>query len=81
MTEQEFIDALSPLMEEITGTGITGDRLDDKFSDFDLDSLNQVEIISRIEDSFDCEIEDATLRSISSPRQLMEAVRECAATR
>jgi acyl carrier protein len=74
MTEQEFIAVLAPLTEEITGTAISKDDLDATFGDLEIDSLNQIEIISRIEDEFDCQIDDSTLRTIPTPRRLMEHI-------
>ncbi|MEU7297063.1 phosphopantetheine-binding protein [Streptomyces exfoliatus] len=74
MTEQEFIAVLAPLMEEITGNAFSPDQLDVTFGDLDIDSLNQIEIISRIEDEFDCEIEDSALRAIRTPRGLLEHI-------
>lgn len=61
-------------MEEITGNVFTQDQLDVTFADLDIDSLNQIEIISRIEDEFDCQIEDSTLRTIRTPRGLLEHI-------
>lgn len=74
MTEHEFIAVFAPLMEEITGNVFTQDQLDVTFADLDIDSLNQIEIISRIEDEFDCQIEDSTLRTIRTPRGLLEHI-------
>ncbi|OKH99013.1 acyl carrier protein [Streptomyces sp. CB02923] len=80
MTEQEFIAVLAPLAEEITGTAVSQDQLDASFGDLDIDSLNQVEIISRVEDEFDCRIEDSVLRTIRTPRGLMEHISKATAT-
>ncbi|ANW18068.1 acyl carrier protein [Streptomyces clavuligerus] len=81
MTEKEFIDVLAPLMEEIIGTTINETQLDITFGDLDVDSLNQIEIITRIEDAFDCEIDDSTLRTIRTPRGVMEYIAGVSATR
>ncbi|MGW7259913.1 acyl carrier protein [Streptomyces sp. NPDC054834] len=79
MTEQEFIAILNPLLEDITGDSLSEDNLDATFRDLGLDSLSQLEVISRIEESFDCQIDDSVLRSISSPRELMAAIQGTAA--
>ncbi|MFJ9546940.1 acyl carrier protein [Streptomyces erythrochromogenes] len=74
MTEQEFIAVLAPLMVEITGNAVSTDDLDVTFADLEIDSLNQVEIISHVEDAFGCRLEDSTLRTVHSPRELMEHI-------
>ncbi|MFI2345889.1 phosphopantetheine-binding protein [Streptomyces sp. NPDC019443] len=74
MTEQEFIATLAPLTEDITGTAISKEQLDVTFVDLEIDSLNQVEIISHVEDKFNCQIDDSTLRTIRTPRELMEHI-------
>ncbi|MEU3400814.1 acyl carrier protein [Streptomyces filamentosus] len=74
MTEQEFISVLAPLMEEITGNAFSQDQLDVTFGDLEIDSLNQLEIISHVEDKFDCQIEDSTLRTIRTPRGLLDHI-------
>ncbi|MBV2155424.1 acyl carrier protein [Kitasatospora sp. SUK 42] len=74
MTEQEFIAVLAPLVEEITGNVFSLDQLDITFGDLDIDSLNQIEIISRVEDEFDCRLEDGVLRTIRTPRGLLEHI-------
>ncbi|MFI2077599.1 acyl carrier protein [Streptomyces triculaminicus] len=74
MTEQEFFAVLAPLVEEITGTAISKDDLDVPFGNLEIDSLNQIEIISRVEDEFECQIDDSTLRTIRTPRGLMEHI-------
>ncbi|MBT2543331.1 acyl carrier protein [Streptomyces sp. ISL-44] len=74
MTEQQFLAVLAPLIEEITGNAFSQEQLDVTFGDLDIDSLNQIEIISRIEDEFDCQIEDSTLRTIRTPRGLLDQI-------
>ncbi|MCX5387337.1 acyl carrier protein [Streptomyces sp. NBC_00083] len=74
MTEQEFIAVLAPLMEEITGNAFSPGQLDVSFGDLDIDSLNQIEIMSRVEDEFGCRIEDSTLRTIRTPRGLLDHI-------
>jgi acyl carrier protein len=73
MTEQEFIDVLRPLMEE-TGVETSGNLLDKKFSELNLDSLTQIELISNVEDAFDYQIEYSVIREINTPRRLMEVI-------
>jgi acyl carrier protein len=79
MTEQEFTAILNPLLEDITGDSFSEDDLDATFLDLGLDSLSQLEVISRVEESFDCQLDDSVLRSISSPRELMAAIQGTAA--
>ncbi|MEU1555642.1 acyl carrier protein [Streptomyces scabiei] len=78
MTEQQFLAVLAPLIEEITGNAFSQEQLDVTFGDLDIDSLNQIEIISRIEDEFDCRLEDSTLRTIRTPRGLMDHISKSA---
>ncbi|MFJ6655972.1 acyl carrier protein [Streptomyces sp. NPDC091377] len=75
MTEQEFIAILNPLMEDITGDPLGESALDATFAELGLDSLSQLEIINRVEENFDCRLDDAVLRSIGSPRALMTAIK------
>lgn len=80
MTEQEFIDVLRPLMEE-NGVEASAGLLDKKFSELNLDSLTQVELISSVEDAFDYQIDYSTFREIESPRQLMEVISQAIGVR
>lgn len=80
MTEQEFVSVLAAVTEEITGMAVSGNQLDVPFGDLDIDSLNQIEIISRVEDAFDCQLDDGPLRTIRTPRGLMKLISKATAT-
>ncbi|WP_083904608.1 acyl carrier protein [Nocardiopsis kunsanensis] len=74
MTENEFIKTLAPLVTEVTGKAFSQEELDVTFGDLEIESLDQIEIISHIEEKFNCQIEESALREIRTPRALLEHI-------
>lgn len=74
MDRFEIFDKIAEVTADVLGVDVAEISDETTFDDLDANSLERLQLVTAIEDEFDLEIDDATLLSLNSVADAVDAI-------